>query len=526
MEYVLTDFHGNTNEQFKQAFEALRENPGSTLLIPHGTYILTSPDGQTLQKRLMEGEFGFNPHMTLFNYHFPYPEPVLDFDGMKDITVKGDDATIICDGFTRIAYIKNAENITLEGITFDYFRRPYTSGKIVDIQEDYYDFEVFDTRMVSEASPAPRALIYDIKAGCYGGYQNAQVHSEERLEQVAENVFRLRRRVEPKYLGAPVAIQHTWHSVSTVGIYEAKNVHLSRIHVLSAFGMGIVAQNAENVYLDQCKVGPAEGDYFSTNTDASHFASCSGVLECKNCHFEGSGDDGMNVHGYYESILSVSGHQAKTRFSRFCTHGVMQTYPRVGDLLELVDPSTLLVADTFRVVDVETERESVTTFLTLDKEIPKDAVGWLFCNCTRVPSLRLIDSTVKNVIALGVRLHTKDSVIKGCRIEHASLAAINICVEPCWYESGPAENILIENNDLVLCGRTAFHLDKACGVVVCSEAEEQVPIHKNIRLINNRIQTFDGQPAMHITCVDGLLLQGNVGGDVLIEKCLSVESDL
>jgi len=525
MYYSLTDFSGDVNEQFHQAFAALKDNPGSTLYIPKGEYILISEEGRKLQKRLMDGEFGFNPHLTLFNYHFSYPAPVLDFDGMKDITVIGDDVTILCDGFTRIAYIQNAENITLEGITFDYLRRPYTAGKIVRIEEDFYDFEVCDTRLLSESSPAPRALIYDEKTGCFGGYQNAQVKSEEKLERISENTFRLKRKVDPQYLGAPVAIQHTWHSVAAVGVFASKNVHLSHIKVRSAFGMGIVAQNTENLYLETCTVGPDEGEYFSTNTDASHFAACSGVIECKNCHFEGSGDDGMNIHGYYESILEVSKNQVKTKFSRFCTHGVMQTYPRAGDVLELINPKTLLSAGEYTVLSVQPDRENVTTLLELDRKLPENTVGWLLCNRTQVPSFRLIDSTIKNVIAIGVRLHTKDSVVRGCRIERCSLVAISICVEPCWYESGPAERVSIENNTLILCGRTAFHEGKACGVVICSEAEEEMPIHKDIRICHNRIQPFDGQAAMDISCVDGLYMTGNTGGDVWISNCRSVESD-
>ena len=527
MKFTLTDFKGTTNEQFAQAIDALKNNPGSTLFIPEGEYVLKSEEGQKLQKRLMDGEFGFNPHLKLFNYHFEYPEPLLDLCGMKDVTIKGDNVTIICDGFTRILYIHNSENVTVEGITFDYFRRPYTSGKIVKIDEESYDFKADDTRLLNENSPAPRALVYDLEKQCFGDFQNSPVVSSEKLEKISDDTFRIKRKVDKKYLNAPTAIQHTWHTVSAVGIYEAKNVHLAQVTVLCAFGMGIVGQNSENIYLDKCAVKPAENTYFSTNTDSTHFAALSGVLECTDCHFEASGDDGINVHGYYETILSHNGNCAETRFTRYCTHGVIQTYPRCGDVLELLDPTTLKPCDVFKVVKVQVDRKRVTTFLELDHDIPENVTGWYFCNLTQVPAVKLSGCTIKNVIATGACLRTKNSVIENCRIENSSLAAIKVAVEPTWLESGTSENITIKNNEIIDCGNPPFfHFCETSGIWIYLETERQIPLHKNIRIENNKITACENQIAMDISCVDGLCVKNNNADKIKIANCINVDADI
>ena len=59
---VLTDFHGSSvSEKFTAAIEFMQKNPGTTLFIPKGEYILTSELARKQMDDVLRGNFGRNP---------------------------------------------------------------------------------------------------------------------------------------------------------------------------------------------------------------------------------------------------------------------------------------------------------------------------------------------------------------------------------------------------------------------------------------------------------------------------------
>ena len=92
----------------------------------------------------------------------------------------------------------------------------------------------------------------------------------------------------------------------------------------------------------------------STNTDATHFTSCKGMLRIEDSEFEGHGDDATNVHAYYHSLIPTGERRCRLRLdSPTWTHSQTLDYPDPGDRLELVSRDSLRTKRTYRVVTAE-----------------------------------------------------------------------------------------------------------------------------------------------------------------------------
>ncbi len=67
----------------------------------------------------------------------------------------------------------------------------------------------------------------------------------------------------------------------------------------------------------------------STNTDATHFASCRGTVVIEESMFRGLGDDATNVHGYYHDI-----EMGDDGWTRLVLHAPTYTHAQQADVPE------------------------------------------------------------------------------------------------------------------------------------------------------------------------------------------------
>lgn len=77
------------------------------------------------------------------------------------------------------------------------------------------------------------------------------------------------------------------------------------INVHHAGGMGIIAENSDDLTLDNFNITPSKGRMVSTTADATHFVGCRGKVTIKNCTFQNQLDDASNVHGSYQRVVDV-----------------------------------------------------------------------------------------------------------------------------------------------------------------------------------------------------------------------------
>lgn len=480
-----------------------------TKVIRPGIHLLRNENAHRLQEEVMTGVYGDNPHLAMFTHRMPY-ETGWDFEGEENLEIDATGATLLVDGFMTAVALQHCRNVTVKGLTIDLRRRAYSTGEVVKVGAGFFDIRFQPDEWLSEKMPAPRMLFTDPETGRISSVINAEVESRAVKERVGENTFRFFYTLSPSLLGHRAGVMHTWHSCPSILIYEAENITLKDVTILSHPGMGIVGHRARNVRLEGVRIVPAEGMNVSTNTDATHFISCSGELVYEGCEFEGCGDDGANIHSFYQTILSQTGtNTCETAvLVRTDIHSLRQEYPLPGDTLEYARKDDLIPRGEFRVLSSVPDPVSRRCTVTLDRPLPDDCAGCVLTPVNRIPALRFSGCTVRNNIARGILCRTCNADIESNHFEGCTLEGIAVAAEVWWNESGRSENVLIRDNTCV-----------RCGITVSAEAPAlTVPIHRNIRLENNRIEGN-----VRIGYVTGLTLENNkIAGSLSIDNCENI----
>ena len=79
------------------------------------------------------------------------------------------------------------------------------------------------------------------------------------------------------------------------------------VTIYSTAGMGLYASLTRDVTLRRVQVAKRDGRPMSITADAVHFDTCAGHLQIQDSLFEGQGDDGLNVHGKFGMVQSITG---------------------------------------------------------------------------------------------------------------------------------------------------------------------------------------------------------------------------
>jgi len=509
-------------ERFRRAAEYLREHPGASLLLEPKTYALYDEQARKLQEDVMAGAFSKNPEPLMFNYAFDYISGI-DLNGAENICIDGRGATLLFDGFMENFSLQFCKNVTLKNMTIDLKRKAYSRGVVTGFGEDYTDADFGGQTLLCEAMPTLRILIYNKKERRF-----VAVTGEDKIEDLSGGRFRF-YGMDHADIGDEMYLTHTYHFRPSILICEAENTVLENICIHSHCGMGVVGHRAKNILLKGVKIIPSIGEAMSTNTDATHFTSCSGLLRFDGCHFEGHGDDATNVHTYYHSIVEAK----KNVCTAFVdaptgTHCQKLDYFDVGDTIELVGVGDLTPVRTYRVLESRPDLQAMQCEYVLDGDLPPELDEYFLADATQLPRLEFVSCFVRNHLARCVLVKTRNVLIENCSFEGSTGSAIHIAAEGYWHEGITAENVTIRGNRITDCGKQGHgRIHEAGGISINILAlEPDKPIQKNIAIENNIIDCPDCKYAIYAGNVDGLTLSANrmrsSEQDIMIEKCINV----
>lgn len=481
MQKSLRDFKGTDREKFTAASQWCRNHPGSELLIPAGEYTVEDKRSLEVMDKVFKGEWGSNPQPVMFNPDYEYTIG-LDLTGCKDITVNAYGAVLWINGFMEPVCIRDAENITLNGLTIDHVRKPFSMGHIVatDFENQTIDVEIDPRTPFEPEASAPRVWLYDQFKKTVIKYT---IDSTRFKGKVAPNVYRYRFKHKVDCIGCEAYFTHTFHSRPAVFIGHSHNVHINDVTIHSMSGMGVTGFKSSDVFFNRFRVVPSDGYNCSTNTDATHFSCCSGILSIENSIFRGHGDDCINVHNYYYHVKEVDGCKCTTFITPpDGTHSQEPDFPETGFKLGLVEKLSLAPVDTYTVKYSDALPES---HIVLDHKLPEDAEeNYMLCNMTELPKLIFRGNHVSRHLARGVLCKTHNAVIENnCFVEDASLG-IHIAAEAYWGEGIPSDNIVIRGNEFKNCG-SALSNEGSIGINIDAKDYTKVGIHNNILIEDN-----------------------------------------
>lgn len=277
------------------------------------------------------------------------------------------------------------------------------------------------------------------------------------------------------------------------------------ISIYRGAGMGIVAQLCRDICIENLYIGcrPDRPEMLSVTADALHFIHCTGTLVIRNSCIEHSVDDALNVHGMYgiveqllpdASVLVGFGHPEQS--------GIVPYQP--GDLLHFSDPDTTDEVCLAAVREVFHAPDRSGIRLVLDRIPPELRPGFLIENPERMPEVYFENNRVTG--CPNIRLSSsKPMRIRSNRLALHSTAIVISDLLRYWYESGTAQDAVVENNTfLPTCRR--------CIVIESTRSPSAAHRHGRIEIRNNHFP-FAGERAISASCTEELIVENNVWGE-------------
>lgn len=484
----------------RAALNWMRVNPGSTLIIPEGEYLITTAEAKAEEERVLAGEYGFNPEPVMFKPDHPY-EIGLDFSGHNGSTVIAKNVHFTVDGFMEVVSVRDCQNVTIEGLTIDHKRKPYSKGIITKAykegEENIISINFPPEYPVTKNMPSPRTVMYNPRTDRFE--YNLPV-KEWRWPDKPQTLEMFLRVDGEMFVGNEIYFTHCFHSRPAVLIERANNTTLRNITIHSHNGMGLTAFHATDILIEGLNIVPSEGEHFSTNTDATHFSSCRGKLRLDGCRFEGQGDDSINVHTYYYTITDVEKNKVRlvVKAPTF-THTQSLDFPKIGDTLELVLKETIDCEAVYKVTDVEPNYDTLDCVVTIDNDfsghinnLPDyiDINKYMFADIDALPELEFVNCTAKNHLARSILIKCRKALVENCTVTDVADAAVKIAAEANWHEGVSCDDVIIRGNRFINNGRSKEGTNNSCGgIIVCMDGAEKASWpHARVLIENNIIE--------------------------------------
>lgn len=506
----------NDFQALREATAYCRENPGTTLFFPPGKYDIDNEQARKIEFEAISGAYGESVQRTLFKPDGPYVT-ALDLKGCNNTTIKAHGATLFLHGWYEVITIQGAKDVKIEGISILYNRPPSTIGRVVKSTEEWFEAE-FDTeryRFIDEKVTG-RLHFYDaVRNRLYTARRTTK------KELVAPGKIRFETKTAPA-IGDYFVLRHGGHYRPAIMVKECEDITFQDVKIHSQPGMGIVGHLTKNIMIDNLQVVPEVGSVISSNTDATHFTSCSGTITIQNSKFRGQGDDCTNIHGYYYRMYPEADDKVEIRIEGADLHALSLDYPEIGDTMVVIDNKNMSEQGRYMVQSVDTSSVDWKVVIGLDRKIDVESLdGYYMWNYSRFPKVRIYNNSVHSHLARSFLIKSRDVVIAKNCILNSTITAIKLGAELSWRESGPAENVLIEENYITGCGYAAGPTVPSC-ITLSTEARELPPyLNKNIIIRNNVFDT-DKEVAVLLKDAENVIVENNMANKkdyVKMENC-------
>ena len=499
----------NDRNSIQQALDFCKIHHIKKLLIPAGKYMIREDKAVQLMNEIMDGKMGKNPESIIFTPYYPYSKG-LDFSGINQLEVEASGALFLVQGWMEPISLEHCNYITIRGLTIDHETVPHSEGEIINETEDYFDVSFSADFPVKNDMVMPRIMFWDLSKN---RLLSEPIYHPKKNELIASQTIRIWAKHPLMIKGKIALINHTFHFRPAILIHEASNTVLQQVTIYSQPGMGIVGHRSNNILMNGLRIVPRPGLYQSTNTDATHFTSCTGTIRFDGCTFEGQGDDATNVHGYYQVItkqLSTRAYSIAIE-KKWGTHAMVLDFPDKGNKMELVLKKTLAVISTYTVTKVDTFPHLWKTDIQLDRPLPKNIDDYFLIDITRLPRLEFVNSYVGSNLARAVLVKTRNVLIENCTMKESTGTAIHIGAEGDWREGAGSANVIVRNNRILRCGRGAGTNDGACGIAINVKAPDDTVagIHKNILIEGNIIEGENAAFGISVSGAQKVVIRNN-----------------
>lgn len=456
----------------------------------------------------------------------------LYINNSKFVDIKGPGARILLRGKMIETCIDHSENISVSGISYDYYRPTVSELLVAGTGANYADLKIHpdskysikDSLLTWEGEDWRHQSIslWQVLDPSTDDLQRTDIDVDVDHIKYAETGDHIVRAYFAQNPGFKTGLIYQNRDVTRdcAGIFmqRSKNISLKNIHIYFMHGMGVVSQFCENINIDGISVKPdaASGRTCAAWADILHFSGCRGNIVIKNSYLSGANDDAVNVHGTYLRVVGTpSPKQIKVRFMHNQTYGFDAF--AAGDSIAFIHSENLLQYDSN--VVVKTQKLNDKEFLlTLKQPLPAHInPADVIENTTWTPQVWIHHDTIAKIPTRGVLVTTRRrTIIENNIFQHTHLSAISVADDAAsWYESGMAKDMIIRNNQFLECGEPV--------IIFCPEnTQSNGAIHQNITITHNQF-LLQGQRILSAKNTSGIRLYDNT---IKSEKALDIKDML
>jgi hypothetical protein len=446
------------------------------------------------------------------------------------VDIKGHGAKLVMRGKMIETCVDHSENISITGLTYDYYRPTVSELEVVNAGDHFADLKIHPESKYSikdslltwqgegwQHKPFWLWQVLDLKTG---DLQRTDI-AVDGIRYAETGVYMVRAyfKKNPGFkTGLIYQNRDVTRDCSGIFMQRSKNISLKNIRINFMHGMGVVSQFCQNISMDRISVKPADnsGRTCAAWADILHFSGCRGKIEISNSYLSAANDDAINIHGTYLRVINTTKpRQVPVRFMHNQTYGFDAF--AAGDSIAFIHAETLREYSSNVVVNVQKINDK-DFLLTLKNPVPASINPTdVIENTTWTPQIWIHQDTVARIPTRGILVTSRrKTVIENTLFLHPHMSGISIADDAAsWYESGMVKNVTIRHNQFIQCGEPA--------IIICPENKQSNgPVHQNITITGNQFD-LQGTKALSAKSTSNIIFNNNT---IKAEKPFDIKKGL
>lgn len=509
----------------KNALAYCKENGEDVLKFDMGTYRV---NGNSVETRTL----------SISNHSHGDRKVCFMLEDFNDFTIDFGGSEIILEDLMIAAVLNSCKNVTLKNFSVYNCVTLSGEGTILDVDENGFSFEITDGSPVFTDgkrlyagtpdglnNPLIGINEWDKETTHLVPYQSDLGLGDFTFTALNDNTFRadaIENRMS-KYVvtkGNRFCLQHMNRISCGLMINNSCDTKIFDYTIHNTVGMGVIAQNSENIEIARMRVTPKNNACHTLNADATHFVHCKGLIHVHDCLFERQLDDALNVHGIYLRITEKRENSVILSFMHRETVNI--DVVKKGSVLMTCDPESLIPKKAYRVKDVKKiDLKQLEVFFEDDISDIKvgDNMDEVGDTCEVIFENNICRYNRARAVLLASAGKT---VLRGNHFESSGRTILFEADGSFWFESCGTKDVLITDNTFYNCNYVGAY--RKTGAVIMAvkrnAIEEGKYFHKKIDISGNRFINCNVTP-VSINNVEEFIFKNNV-----FENCLETEAEV
>lgn len=422
-------------------------------------------------------------------------DDIVKIKNSSNLIFDGNDSTlIVTNPLNGVFKIFNSQNITLKNFSVDYKYLPHVAGKILEINKKdktivFRPFKNYTNSLqknISIESKKRTVYLYPLSKPGIVKKRGTPVTHIKSIVKKQNNYLILCKKIKKNIQVNDVIVLVFRNQGGSISYSRnSDNITYDNITIYAGTSGNFVAKNTSNVTIQNSKILLKPERWLSANADGVHCQSCRTGPKIINNHFEGIGDDAINIYTIPLSIEKISKNILVK--PKYFTNSIKK-----DDMIYFFNPKIGKIIHKNRIKSFKIEKNGIS--LSFMDPLPKLNKSIQLYNMNLTGSGFAIEgNTFKNSRRYGILLKSHNGSIKNNIFEDLGGSAIIMRNSIRHYMEGlNSENILIENNNMKNCG---FGFRKSQPLIEIKFMKEKgiskYDEQKNIKIINNVLNPYE-----------------------------------